>query len=58
MERAPTEIEITPEMMEAGLDAAALELVFATELSPYFSTERLISVVYRAMAAHSLRESP
>jgi len=45
------EIEVTPEMIEAGKAAASGELVWATEISPLFSSERLVVGVFQAMAA-------
>jgi hypothetical protein len=45
------EIEITEEMIEAGVEAAGRELISATEISPSFSSARLVVAVFEAMMA-------
>lgn len=51
--KSANEIEITSEMIEAGRCAAGGELVWVTEVSPFFSEEKLVVAIFRAMMAAS-----
>ena len=51
------EVEITPEMIDAGADAI-LCVVGGADLGGFFSAQELAARVYRAMALHHHLKTP